>query len=69
MIPIVFMTFRRTWARTAWELGIPIETIALVLGHSDIRTTLLYIGANADHAVSAMQQVHKFRSQQMTQSR
>jgi len=64
-----FHDLRRTWARTAWELGIPIETIALVLGHSDIRTTLLYIGANADHAVSAMQQVHKFRSQQMTQSR
>jgi len=52
---------RRTWARTAWEIGVPIETIAMILGHRDTKTTLRYIGANADHANEAMQKLHLAR--------
>jgi integrase len=64
-----FHDLRRTWARTAWEIGIPIETIALILGHSDIRTTQKYIGANVNHARDAMKQIHSFRSQQVMTAR
>ena len=56
---------RRTWARTAWEIGVPVETIGLILGHRDNKTTLTYIGANVDHALDAMQKLHFFKIQQI----
>lgn len=53
-----FHDLRRTWARTAWEVGIPTETISLILGHNDTKTTLRYIGVHAEHAREAMRQIH-----------
>lgn len=57
-----FHDLRRTWARTAWEIGIPIESIAQVLGHRDTKTTLRYIGAEIKHTREAMQKMYAHRS-------
>ncbi len=47
-------TLRRTWGRQLHKAGVPIETIAELMGHSDIRTTLKYLGINLDDKREAM---------------
>ncbi len=39
-------TLRRTFGRNLWLLGIPIETIAELMGHSSTDMTRLYLGLN-----------------------
>lgn len=39
-------TLRRTFGRNLWLRGIPIETIAELMGHSSTDTTRLYLGLN-----------------------
>ena len=45
--------FRRTFATDLWKAGIPAETIRILMGHSDIQTTLRYIDINPMNVKSA----------------
>lgn len=47
-------TLRRTFGRMLWLSGVPVVTIAKILGHSSTEQTLSYIGANLDDMASAM---------------
>ena len=47
-------TLRRTFGRMLWLSGVPVVTIAKILGHSSTEQTLDYIGANLDDMASAM---------------
>jgi len=35
--------FRRTFATNMWKQGVPVETIRVLLGHTNVQTTLRYI--------------------------
>ena len=37
-----------------WKAGVPIETICVILGHEDIRTTIKYLGLSLDDQDEAM---------------
>lgn len=52
---------RRTWARQAFELKVPYESIGYILGHRDPRQTLRYIGVDVDHGREAVQIVADHR--------
>lgn len=45
--------FRRTFATDLWKAGVPAETIRILMGHSDIQTTLRYIDINPISVKSA----------------
>lgn len=47
-------TLRRTFGRLLWLSGVPVVTIAKILGHSSTEQTLEYIGANLDDMTLAM---------------
>ncbi len=47
-------TLRRTFGRLMWLSGVPVVTIAKILGHSSTEQTLQYIGANLDDMADAM---------------
>jgi len=47
-------TLRRTFGRTLWKNGIPIETISEILGHESTDVTLDYIGVNIDDMTESM---------------
>jgi integrase/recombinase XerD len=57
-----YHTLRRTWGRTAWESGVPLETIRFLLGHEDTKTTERYIGVNLFHGQKAMGIIDDYRS-------
>ena len=37
-------SLRRTWARRAYKMGYPLDQISLMLGHSSLTTTEIYLG-------------------------
>lgn len=39
---------RRTFARLGYDAGVPVEQISRLLGHADVRTTMLYLGIDID---------------------
>ena len=39
-------SLRRTWAKTAYLQNAPLDQISLILGHSSIKTTEVYLGLN-----------------------
>jgi integrase len=45
---------RRTFGRSLWDNGVPIEKIAYLMGHEDTRTTIRYLGLDQEDARSAM---------------
>jgi len=45
---------RRTFARRLYDCGVGIDTIRILLGHADVKTTMLYIGVDADDAKNAV---------------
>ena len=47
-------TLRRTFGRTMYHTGAPIESISKILGHEDVVTTLKYLGINLDDMQAAM---------------
>lgn len=55
-------TLRRTYGRMLWLAGVPIETIMDLLGHSDPRTTILYLGLNMDDKADAMVKLAKYQA-------
>ncbi len=44
---------RHSWATHSNEIGVDIRTIQVLLGHSDIRTTEIYVHANKDKATAS----------------
>jgi integron integrase len=44
---------RHSWATHSNEMGVDIRTIQVLLGHSDIRTTEIYVHANKDKATAS----------------
>ncbi len=41
-------TLRRTFGRSHWMAGTPLETIATLMGHEDVKTTIKYLGIKLD---------------------
>jgi site-specific recombinase XerD len=39
---------RRTFARLGYDAGVPVEQISKLLGHADVKTTMLYLGIDID---------------------
>jgi integrase len=56
-------TLRRTGGRLMWQQGQPIETIASIMGHEDIRTTLKYLGIKLTDQAQAIRAVAEARCQ------
>ena len=48
-------TGRRTFGRTLYRAGVPVATIAKILGHDSTEVTLRYIGVDLDDMRTAMQ--------------
>jgi integrase len=55
-------TLRRTYGRTLWLAGVPLETISSLMGHEDTKTTTQYLGLNMDDKESAMRKLAEFES-------
>lgn len=53
-------TLRRTFGRNLWKAGVPIETIALMMGHEDMKTTVSYLGIRLDDMDQAMGMYQKY---------
>ena len=49
-------TLRRTFGRELWKAGCPIPTISKILGHSDIKTTIEYLGIDESDMTNALDQ-------------
>ena len=45
---------RRTFGRTLWSKGVPLEVVSDLLGHRDTKTTIRYLALRRDDMVSAM---------------
>ena len=45
---------RRTFGRTLWSEGVPLEVVSDLLGHRDTKTTIRYLALRRDDMVSAM---------------
>ena len=45
---------RRTFGRTLWSKGVPLEVVSDLLGHQDTKTTIRYLALRTDDMVSAM---------------
>jgi integrase len=56
-------TLRRTGGRLMWQEGVPIETVASIMGHETTEMTLRYIGVNLDDQAKAFQTVRDARIQ------
>lgn len=46
-------TFRHSWATHSNEMGVDIRTIQVLLGHSKLETTEIYVHANKDKATAS----------------
>jgi site-specific recombinase XerD len=44
---------RHSWATHSNEMGVDIRTIQVLLGHTDIRTTEIYVHANQNRATAS----------------
>ncbi len=56
-------TLRRTGGRLIWLAGVPIETIASIMGHESTEMTLQYIGVNLGDQCKAFEAVRNMRVQ------
>jgi integrase len=56
-------TLRRTGGRLMWLAGVPIETIASIMGHESTEMTLQYIGVNLSDQTKAYEAVRNQRIQ------
>jgi len=54
-------TMRRTCGRMMYFAGVRIEEIANFLGHSDTRTTLLYLGLKAQDTTNALERLARYQ--------
>ena len=56
-------TLRRTGGRLMWLAGVPIETVASIMGHEPTEMTLQYIGVNLGDHCRAFEAVRNMRVQ------
>ncbi len=54
-------TLRRTFGRTLYRAGIPIETISKLYGHDDTQTTIRYLGIDLDDMGSALAKMYEYQ--------
>ena len=54
-------TLRRTFGRTLYRAGIPIETISKLYGHDDPQTTIRYLGIDLDDMGSALARMYDYQ--------
>ena len=54
-------TLRRTFGRTLYRAGIPIETISKLYGHDDTQTTIRYLGIDLDDMGSALARMYEYQ--------
>ncbi len=54
-------TLRRTFGRTLYRAGIPIETISKLYGHDDTQTTIRYLGIDLDDMGSALARMYDYQ--------
>ena len=54
-------TLRRTYGRTLWKAGVPLETIKELMGHSSIETTIRYLGVRMDDMDDAMEKLASYQ--------
>jgi integrase len=52
---------RRTYGRTCWKAGIPLETIKELMGHESVDTTIRYLGIRLDDMTEAMQKLSQYQ--------
>lgn len=55
---------RHSWATHSNEMGVDIRTIQVLLGHTDIRTTEIYVHANKDKATAAASPIERIATEQ-----
>jgi hypothetical protein len=53
---------RRTFERSLWLAGVPIKTIAQMMGREDTKTTIDYLSLNMDDQDDAMRKLAQFQS-------
>lgn len=46
-------TLRHTFGRTLVDAGVDLPTVATLMGHNDVNTTMVYTGPHADHLEAA----------------
>ncbi len=54
-------TLRRTGGRMMWKAGVPLETIASILGHENPKQTVEYLGINLDDQAEAMEMYAQYQ--------
>ena len=54
-------TLRRTFGRTLYRAGVPIETISKLYGHEDTVTTIRYLGIDLDDMGSALSRMYEYQ--------
>jgi integrase len=54
-------TLRRTCGRMMWRAKVPPETIAQIFGHSDTKTTMLYLGIDQQDMAYAMDLLARYQ--------
>jgi integrase len=53
-------SLRRTFGRTLWKRGVPIEVVARMLGHENTQQTMTYLAIDVDDTRSAMSRLNSF---------
>ena len=56
-------TLRRTFGRTMYRAGTPIEAISKIYGHEDIRTTVAYLGIDLDDMNAALEKMYEYQQE------
>lgn len=54
-------TLRRTFGRSLWKAGTPIEVVSEMLGHQDLQVTKDYLGINLDDQAEAMRKLSEYQ--------
>jgi len=55
-------TMRKTFATKAWRSGLDIDTVGMILGHEDSKTTKIYLGINRTDITDRAKQVEMKRN-------
>jgi integrase len=67
IIPFVLYDLRHTFATRAAQNGMPLPTLASVLGHSSLRQVQKYVHPTQDHQQSEMDRIDKIRQENKRQ--
>ena len=67
VIPFVLYDLRHTFATTAAQEGMPLPTLASILGHSSLRQVQKYVHPKQDHQQAEMDRIDKIRQENKRQ--